>query len=323
MLINRESLPRHLGWLAVFLAGTAAATVAYVAAGRAAPRWPGGSSPVGLVLGVLAAVLMLFEVLLWPRKKLRAWRLGTARAWMRAHIWLGFLTVPLVVLHSGFSLGGRLSASLMLLFGLVVVSGVVGLVLQQFLPRMMLERVPAETIHSQIGYFAEQSYWDAEDLIAAACGEPAGPAQSLRPRPQEAESARAFVTVGTVRSVGSVGGKVLQTQVPVTAAIHGEALREAFFNTIGRYLLEGRQSGSPLRAQSASAAYFRGLRDRLPEEAAGAIDALEGFCDQRRQFDLQSSLHGWLHGWLCIHVPLSVALVLLMFVHIVVALKYW
>jgi hypothetical protein len=34
-------------------------------------------------------------------------------------------------------------------------------------------------------------------------------------------------------------------------------------------------------------------------------------------------MHGWLHSWLCIHVPLSVALVGLMFVHIFVALKYW
>ena len=80
-------------------------------------RWPGGSSPVGLLLGVLGSLIMLFEFLLWPRKKVRAWRIGAARAWMRAHIWLGFLTVPLIVLHSGFSLGGQLSSLLMILFG--------------------------------------------------------------------------------------------------------------------------------------------------------------------------------------------------------------
>ena len=133
-------------------------------------RWPGGSSPAGLLLGS-------------PRQRHHAVRVpalaseegaGLAdrlgRVWMRAHIWLGFLTVPLIVLHSGFSLGGQLSSLLMILFGIVIVSGIFGLVLQQFLPRLMLERVPAETIYSQIDYVAEQSYWNAEDLIEATCG---------------------------------------------------------------------------------------------------------------------------------------------------------
>ena len=34
-------------------------------------------------------------------------------------------------------------------------------------------------------------------------------------------------------------------------------------------------------------------------------------------------MHRWLHNWLIIHLPLSVALVILMFVHVWVALKYW
>ena len=57
--------------------------------------------------------------------------------------------------------------------------------------------------------------------------------------------------------------------------------------------------------------------------AVTIADALEGLCEQRRQYGLQIQLHGWLHGWLCVRVPLSVALIGLMLVHIVVALKYW
>ncbi len=323
MLINRESLPRNLAWIAVFLGGTLLAIAVYAVSCMGKSRWPGGSSPVGLTFGVLGGSIMLFEFFLWPRKKIRAWRVGSASFWMRAHIWLGLLTVPLIVLHSGFRLGGELSSVLMILFGITIASGLFGLFVQQFLPRMMLERVPAETIYSQIDYVAEQSYWNAEDLIEAACGEPIGQEQSLRPRPAKARSEQAFVTVGAVRSVGSVRGKVLQTQVPAAAAIASDALVNRFLETIGPYLLGGRKSGSPLRSRGAAAAFFDALRGDLGSGAAAIADALEGLCEQRRQYDLQIRLHGWLHGWLCVHVPVSVALIGLMLVHIVVALKYW
>ena len=323
MLINRESLPRNLAWIAVFLVGTILAIVVYGVCSMGKSRWPGGSSPAGLSFGVLGSLIMLFELLLWPRKKVRAWRIGAARVWMRAHIWLGFLTVPLIVLHSGFSLGGQLSALLMILFGIVIVSGIFGLILQQFLPRLMFERVPAETIYSQIDYVAEQSYWSAEDLIEATCGEPVSEERSLRPRLQKAESAQAFVTVGAVRTVGSVRGKVLQTQVPATAVIGSDILLDSFLKTVGPYLLEGCKCGLPLRSPGAASAFFGGLRNDLGPHGGEIVDALESLCEQRRQYDLQIQIHGWLHSWLCVHVPLSVALIGLMFVHSVIALKYW
>ncbi len=322
MLINRESLPRNLAWIAVFLGGTFLAIMVYGVSCIGKSRWPGGSSPPGLVFGVLGGSIMLFEFFLWPRKKVRAWRIGSASIWMRAHIWLGLLTVPLIVLHSGFRLGGELSSVLMVLFGITIVSGLFGLFLQQFLPRMMLERVPAETIYSQIDYVAEQSYWNAEDLLEATCGEPVGQERSLRPRLAKAKSEQAFVTVGAVRTVGSVRGKVLQTQVPAVAAINSDVLLGGFLKTVGPYLLEGRRSGSPLRSQGAATAFFHGLRGNLGPGAGEIVDALEGLCEQRRQYDLQIRLHGWLHSWLCVHVPLSVTLIGLMFIHIVVALKY-
>ena len=323
MLINRESLPRNLVWIAVFLGGTILAVAGYGVASVGQSRWPGGSSPAGLSLGVLGSSIMLFEFLLWPRKKVRAWRIGSARAWMRAHIWLGLLTVPLIVLHSGFSLGGQLSSVLMVLFGIVIVSGIFGLFLQQFLPRMMFERVPAETIYSQIDYVAEQSYWNAEDLIESTSGMAVGEEQSLRPRPRKAESEHAFVTVGAVRTVGSVRGKVLETQVPIAASINVNILRDSFLKKVGPYLLEGRKSRSPLRSQTVAAGFFRDLHGSLGPEGRGVADTLEGLCEQRRQYDMQIQMHGWLHSWLCVHVPLSVALIGLMFVHIFVALKYW
>jgi Fe-S-cluster-containing dehydrogenase component len=43
--------------------------------------------------------------LLSARKRVRTWRIGSAQAWMRVHIWLGLIAVPCIWFHSGFALG--------------------------------------------------------------------------------------------------------------------------------------------------------------------------------------------------------------------------
>jgi hypothetical protein len=49
---------------------------------------------------------------------------------------------------------------------------------------------------------------------------------------------------------------------------------------------------------------------------------LENICDEARQLLRQERLHRWLHGWLLLHIPLSLALILLGAVHAVMALRW-
>jgi hypothetical protein len=60
----------------------------------------------------------------------------------------------------------------------------------------------------------------------------------------------------------------------------------------------------------------------VPPEAHPAVGALRDLCEQRRQLHAQARLHFWLHNWLWVHLPLSVALVVLMGIHIYVTLRY-
>ena len=102
-------------------------------AGRAA------AARLASLLACSGGVIILFEMLLWPRKSLwRGWRLGRTKLWMTAHIWLGLLTLPLLLLHGGFHFSlssSTLAAVLMWLLVLVVGSGLFGLVLQNILPQ--------------------------------------------------------------------------------------------------------------------------------------------------------------------------------------------
>ena len=67
---------------------------------------------------------------------------------------------------------------------------------------------------------------------------------------------------------------------------------------------------------------FTQLRTVVPPELHETVGDLENLCEEERQLTRQVRLHHWLHGWLLLHVPLSLALLLLGAVHAVIALRY-
>ena len=67
---------------------------------------------------------------------------------------------------------------------------------------------------------------------------------------------------------------------------------------------------------------FDGLRTLLPVELRETIQDLEDICEEERQLSRQARLHHVLHDWLLLHIPLSLALMLLGAVHAVTALHY-
>jgi len=113
---------------------------------------------------------MIFAALLGARKRVPTWRLGRAQAWMRGHLWLGLLSLPIILFHGGFHFGGPLTRALMWLTIIVVVSGVYGAALQNYVPRMMTRDVPLETIYDEIGNVRKALRMEADKLIEGVCG---------------------------------------------------------------------------------------------------------------------------------------------------------
>ncbi len=123
-----------------------------------------GGTPLGLAFGAISLGIFVFAALLSLRKKIPLWRVGTVQRWLRAHIWLTLLTIPLIILHSGFRLGGPMTTLLIAIYALVMVSGIYGLVLQHLMPRLMKERLPAETVFEQIPHIRAQLCVAAEKM---------------------------------------------------------------------------------------------------------------------------------------------------------------
>ena len=84
----------------------------------------------------------------------------------------------------------------------------------------------------------------------------------------------------------------------------------------------GGSSNGILGNPGRSSTLFRELRTALPPLLHPTVSELEATCEERRQLRDQKRLHHWLHGWLLVHVPLSLALLLLGAAHAIIALRY-
>jgi hypothetical protein len=172
---------RHVPWIIFVVLATIAACILYAGNFYPAslPPWlrlprsliqtptehhTVGGTPLGLWFGSISLAIFIFAILLSLRKKIPLWRVGTVQRWLRAHIWLTILTIPLVILHSGFRLGGPMTIFLMVLYTVVMVSGFYGLFLQHIMPRLMKERLPAETVFEQIPHIRSQLAVAAEKM---------------------------------------------------------------------------------------------------------------------------------------------------------------
>ena len=159
--------------------------------------------------------IILFEMLLWPRKSLwRGWRLGRTKLWMTAHIWLGLLTIPLLLLHGGFHFSlttSTLAAVLMWLLVLVVAQ-------RHLRARFAEHRAEA---HARAGARRDDLLADRpHPRPVSSRGRAAGRADLRRSRaPDQARctaiapapaARRVACRVGSVRQVGRLQGKMVQ-----------------------------------------------------------------------------------------------------------------
>lgn len=297
MVIDRTHKPWAIASAAVILAGAAV----YVPYALRAPTGPQGGSGIGLAFGIAAAILMLIAGLLGARRKVPGWRVGRMQVWMRAHLWLSLIALPLIFFHGGFSMGhATLTRVLMGLLVLVTLSGLIGAVLQHFLPREMTRQLPMETIYGQIDHIREQLRQEAEQLLTAA--------EATKIDPKEA----------LLAAFAQGGGSVTIAVAPAHPAVR---LREFYVANLQSYL-SGPPASHALNDPDTAKRAFQQLRAIASPNLQETIEGWESICEEERQLVRQERLHHVLHGWLLVHVPVSYALLLLTVVHAIEALRY-
>jgi hypothetical protein len=289
----------HKRWFGATVMVSALSIAAYVYCMKAGTSPAGGGSTLGLTLGVAGYALMLIAALLGLRKKFPTRRIGRASTWMKAHLWLGFLSLPLILLHSGFAANGSLSVWLMILLMITIATGLTGAAIQHYLPKLMTKLVPLETIYEEIPRVRSQLQREADELMASLPG---------------AETSDFAWNARPARS-----GRIAEAEIEPEVVEH---LREVYAGTIRPFLSDPDIVKNHCSDRERSALLFTSLRAYAPEPVHRIVAGLEHICEEERQLNRQRQIYRWLHGWLLVHVPLSLALILLGAVHAIVALGY-
>jgi hypothetical protein len=286
----------HRTWVIATVVLAIASTVAYVVYAVETPGGPRGGSTMGLTFGIAGYALMLYAGLLGARKRVPTWRIGRAQTWMRGHLWLGLLSLLLILFHAGFAFRGPLTLVLMLLFFIVIGSGILGAAIQHYIPSFMTSRVPLETIYEEIPHVRAQLREEADQLAAAICG------------PLD----------GAVEQTAEQGETVL------VEIEHDDRrrFRDVYLSKVRPYLADPEASDAELADPLRSGETFEALRRLLASPVHGVLDDLENICEEEQQLSRQIRIYRWLHAWLLVHVPLSIALLVLGAVHAVVTLRY-
>jgi len=319
----------HRTWAIAALAILAISLIVYFIYALNSPQGSRGGSVIGLLFGIIGFGLMIFAALLGARKRVPTWRLGRAQTWMRGHLWLGLLALPMILFHGGFHFGGTLTRLLMWLLIVTVASGVFGAALQHYIPRVMTGDVPLETIYDEIGHVRSLLREEADRAMEIVCGSLSFPKSTL----EETQRAGGFTALRPIAatavplrtsaavSAGASAAVAAAHEIILLSKEQSAPLRGFYLSEMRPFLEHPKNSNRLADAPAASGA-FAGLRALLPAAAHASLSDLEDICNEARQLARQEQLHRWLHGWLLVHIPLSLVLILLGAVHAVMALRY-
>jgi len=233
----------------------------------------------GLTYGALAAILMIGAALLGLQRRMTKFALktglGNAQIWLHFHLYGGALFLLLTFMHTGFRQPhGILTWWLWFLSLWVTASGLLGAVLQKWIPKLLTSGLAIEVVYERIPELIQEIGEKVEALIET-CAEP------IKDFYQK-QIAMALVTprprlIYCLDITGGIQSRLKQ---------------------------------------------FDYLRGFLPVAEKEKLNKLEAFYKTKLEIDAHYTLQRLLRLWLYTHVPASLALLVLLGLHLFAVLYY-
>lgn len=259
-----------------------------------------GGTPQGYILGTLGAVLIVWLALLGIRKRSFQMRLGSVKAWVSAHVYLGSSLLVVASFHSAFQLGFNIHSLAFILLLLVIFSGFYGV--------FSYIRYPSKIAALADGRSGEESLAllnRLKDEILDICGKLDSELQ---------------MTVSSAIERTDIGGSTLDM---LLARDKSTMCRNVFGkNEITRVDIVPNPAQQPL-IDFIAKRIPRGRRANEPELLLNLLNLLT----RRQQLleDLRASLKlkARTRVWLFVHTPISIALLVALLIHVVSVFFYW
>ena len=255
---------------------------------------PSGGTWQGLTLGIVAGVLIFWLNYLGVRKR-RYGQGGSLQGWVSAHVYLGTALIGVSLLHSAGQLGWNIHSLFFWLMMAVIFSGLFGMFVYLSLPRRLSTirktRSRAENLQELEG-LELASLERAED-----CSENIG------------------VAVRTALEQTRVGGGAMRQLLGRDQSSFEEQTDD------GSKHRSNSDQQALLRFLSEQATQTRDAKETTALRHLMSLTARRQDLLRRVRRDVQ--MQGLLQAWLYIHVPLSIAVLFALVVHIVVVFWYW
>jgi len=258
---------------------------------------PNGGSWQGYTLGTAGAALIVWLSLLGIRKRSYRSTLGTVEGWTSAHVYLGTVLLVIATLHCAFQFGLNVHTLFYALMVAVILSGFFGLFAYMSYPRRLARTRSGRRRKDWLTEFNELD--EKIQGLARRC------------------DGHTFAVVESALDRTRLGGGVL-------AQLDGRDR--------SLVLDPGRTGGeSKLVANRDQEVVIDYLSASVPragkrEEALVLQELLALFGRRRsvlRRLRHDIRLQGWLRIWLYVHVPLTVAMLAALVVHVLSVFLYW
>jgi hypothetical protein len=292
--ILRFGRARYLWWS---LGLVATSGILYATQGSFQPA--NGGTWQGYVLGTIGAMLIVWLMLLGVRKRSYSSSLGSVAGWTSAHVYLGTALLIVATLHSAGQLGWNVHSFAYILMCAVIFSGFYG-------------------IHTYVNY-------------------PHSITNNRSGSSRAALFAELFKLDRRGRELGAKSPDDIN--IAVRSAIERTAIGGGIYaQLVGKdqsLFIRPSESHDPAGGRPISNRDQQPIIDyiaaRIPKtnkiaETELLQELLEIFC--RRQAVLRRVSHdirlsGRIRVWLLIHIPLSIALLVALFIHIITTFIYW
>lgn len=264
----------------------------YLSQGANSAQPPNGGTWQGYVLGTVGALLIIWLTALGVRKRRYRSTSGTVQGWTSAHVYLGSILLLVATLHCAVQFGWNVHTLAYGLMCLVIVSGFYGLYAYIHVPRLLASNSAGK----------DRAVWMDE--------------------------------------LAKLDGRIRDVLDSCDAQLQTMALSALDFTRLGgslRQQLSARDrssiqmSGGKPEANVEQGLILQALSERIPnaqkQSEAEVLNQLLALFGRRQVIlhllrrDIQ--LKGLVKIWLYFHIPLTMALLVALLIHIITVFIYW
>ncbi|HFD12823.1 MAG TPA: hypothetical protein ENJ32_10205 [Crenotrichaceae bacterium] len=268
-----------------------------------------GGTWLGYTLGTVAAVLIVWLAWFGARKRDYSSSSSKISGWLSAHVYLGLALIVVATLHTGFQFGWNVHTLAYGLMIVVIVSGMYGIYLYAMLPGRLAS--------NRQGMTREQMLDEIRDLDETALGL----ADQIDSRVHEVilrsvEKPGVMLSFWQQLTAGKLGKDPLDSAERFLRGYQNDLVDATLF-----------LDAQPQSGAQATMMYISNVMAGMEAEKVDKLRALMETVGRKKSLlkrtrrDVQ--LKALLQLWLFFHVPVSMALLAALLIHIISVFLYW